>query len=145
LVEFETPEGYVAIGPETYREEPETRTAYAEREVITIEAQNLAAAQTAQERLQIIADLPGAQVALETLNALLGLVGLSIPVSEAAASGHILTMMAQGHIAPDSGIAGNIQGAWQMVLAYMTRDEVPEVWWILHPELKPETEVGDEN
>jgi hypothetical protein len=35
LEEFETPEGFVATGPETYREEPETRTAYAERETIT--------------------------------------------------------------------------------------------------------------
>jgi hypothetical protein len=48
LVEFETPEGFVATGPETYREDADTKTAYAERETITQAAHE--AAQDAAEQ-----------------------------------------------------------------------------------------------
>jgi hypothetical protein len=45
--------------------------------------------------------------------------------------------MADGTIPPDSGIAGNVKGAWELVLTMMDRSDVPEVWYAMHPELRP--------
>jgi len=47
--------------------------------------------------------------------------------------------MAAGQLSPDSGIAGNIQGAWQIVQGLMGKDDVEAVWYKLHPELRPDS------
>jgi hypothetical protein len=127
-----TPEGYVAIGPTLYAEYPELQMAEAYRDTIT-QAEYDAQQQAAEHaRIQAIAANEGAQQALTILNALLLTVGLSIPVSEAEAVQHVMGLMASGDIPPSSGIAGNLQGAWQVALQYMGRADVPSVWEVMN-------------
>jgi hypothetical protein len=154
-----TPEDYVII-PDSMQihYDPATNTASVtyEYELLEVaearwqaetEARRLARKQAEQDRIQAIADNPQAQVALTQLSALLASVGLAIPVSESNATLHVASLMASGAIPGDSGLAGNIKLAWELVLGYMSRQDVAEVWFTLHPELRPEPEwnyKGDE-
>jgi hypothetical protein len=142
LVPWQTPDGMVKDGVE--RIEIRDGVAYEEYNTITVEAYRQHLSDVQRGRYESLAANPKAQVALEVLNALLGTVGLSIPVTEDEVQAHILGMMARGEILADSGIAGNIQGAWQVVLALMNPSEVTPVWYMLHPELIPQPEEPED-
>jgi hypothetical protein len=106
---FAPPEGYLRNGNRRIELiDGQAREIYDVISIADYEAQQ-AAAEAA--RIADLASNPQIQAALTVLDTLLQVVGLSIPVTEEHTATHILGLMAAGQLSPDSGIAGNIQGA----------------------------------
>jgi hypothetical protein len=123
---FAPPEGYLRNGNRRIELiDGQAREVFDVISVADYEAQQAA---TEAARIAALASSPQIQAALTVLDTLLQVVGLSIPVSEADTAAHILGLMAAGQLSPDSGIAGNIQGAWGIVQGFMSKDDVEAVW-----------------
>jgi len=93
------------------------------------------AADRAVEEAKEVARIAGLAQAygkdLIILNALLSIIGLEIPCTEAAAKARIETLIMATQLAPNDGVIGNLFGSWTILKSIMNVDDIPAVWQVV--------------